>query len=65
MFGWFALVWVLFLLGRIASEGCQWIPSESGTALSGLILAVMTYDKFSDRIAMLESMEEPSNQQPV
>ncbi|HXB02948.1 MAG TPA: hypothetical protein VNV15_09055 [Opitutaceae bacterium] len=57
MFGWFALAWVLFLFGRIASEGWQWIPRDSGTAFSGLIFSVMCYDKFADRVAMLESMD--------
>jgi hypothetical protein len=58
MFGWFVLVWALILVGTIASDGWRWL-SDSGTALSGLFLAVMTHDKFADRVAMLESMEEP------
>jgi hypothetical protein len=64
MFGWLALAWILILLGMIASDGWRWL-SDSGTAFSGLILSVMCYDKFADRVAMLESMEEQSNQSTV
>jgi hypothetical protein len=64
MFGWFVLVWALILVGTIASDGWRWL-SDSGTAFSGLILSVMICDKFADRIAMLESMEEQENQPPL
>jgi hypothetical protein len=60
-FGWLALASALLLLGRIIFEGWSWIWGPSTT----LVFALMAYDKFADRIAMLESQEERPNQAPL
>lgn len=62
VFGWITVVWALLLLAQIAFEGRPWFSSSSTTAWLGLVFAVMSYDKFSDRVAMMESMEEQPNQ---
>jgi uncharacterized membrane protein YoaK (UPF0700 family) len=56
-FGWLALFWVLFLSVLIAFKVSPWFSSLSILVLVSLIVAVMVYDKFADRVAMLESME--------
>ncbi|HTB79703.1 MAG TPA: hypothetical protein VK717_02325 [Opitutaceae bacterium] len=63
--GWMAIVWILLLLAQTAFEGQPWFSSSSATAWLGLMFAVMLFDKFSDRVAMMESMEEPTNQPSV
>jgi hypothetical protein len=62
VFGWITVVWAFLLLAQIASEGRPWFSSSSATAWLGVVFAVMSYDKFSDRVAMMESMEEQPNQ---
>ena len=61
-FGWSALVWALWLLGRTAFEEWQGFSHHSGMTWLGLIFTTMAYEKFADRVAMLESMEEPTKQ---
>ena len=61
LWGWLSLMWGVFLLMEavFAWRGLSSHYSFSGWA--GIIMALMLYDKFGDRVAMLESMDEPNS----
>ena len=61
-FGWFTLFWVLFLAVLIALKVSLWFSSLSTLAWVSGVLAVMVYDKYADRVAMLQSMETVPNE---
>jgi len=62
LFACLAIVWVLLLAGSTAYRVWPVFSGASALAWLSLLLALMVYDKFGDRVAMLESMETVPNQ---
>ena len=72
-FGWLALANIVVYLGMLWGNGATQVRTlhaaasvvdRSASALLGVFLCVMLYDKFSDRVAVYEAMEEGPNNLP-
>src|SRR5438105_3004894 len=61
-FGWLTLVWSLLILFDLVGVRLRVLTNHSISVWLSAVLAVLLYDKFADRIAMLESLEDAPNQ---
>ena len=63
-FGWLTVMWGLFILVDLVGVRWGYLTDHSISTWVSIVLALALYDKFADRIAMLESLEEMPNQMP-
>jgi|SRR6478736_49566 len=63
--GWLTLFWGLLIVLDLVGVRLGFLTSYSISVWMSAVLAVLLYDKFGDRVAMLESLEEEMPNQPA